>query len=70
MSGVLLEQRDNALVLPSGELWTPPPSAAGILLDRIVPRVCMAPATAVDFDAGPPAHPGPRGAFPFSVRVL
>src|ERR1700760_5150982 len=41
MSGVLLEPRDGQLWLPSGKPWTPPDPA--VPLDRIVPRVCMAP---------------------------
>lgn len=43
MSGVLLQPRDGRLWLPDGSTWTPPASAEGIALDRIVPRVCMVP---------------------------
>lgn len=52
MSGVLLEPRDDGLWLPDGSLWVPPETAEGVPLDRIVPRVCMAPDTAARFDAG------------------
>lgn len=52
MSGVLLEPTERGLVLPTGELWTPPVAADGIPLDRIVPRVCMVPGTADRFSAG------------------
>lgn len=52
MSGILLEPREGELWLPDGSLWTPPESAEGIALDRIVPRICMVPDTAIDFDAG------------------
>lgn len=45
MSGVLLQPRDGRLHTPDGQLWIPPESAAGIPLDRIVPRVCMIPDT-------------------------
>lgn len=40
MSGVLLKPENGRLVLPDGSLWTPP---AGVPLDRVVPRVCLAP---------------------------
>lgn len=45
MSGVLLQPRDGRLLTPDGQIWTPPETAAGIPLDRIVPRVCMVPDT-------------------------
>jgi hypothetical protein len=54
MSGVLIEPRDGQLWLPNGELWVPPDSAAGIDLDRIVPRVCLVPDTYA-FSSGPEA---------------
>lgn len=52
MSGVMLEQRAGSLWLPDGSLWTPPPSSTSIPLDRIVPRVCLVPDMATDWDAG------------------
>lgn len=52
MSGVMLEPRDGQLYLPDASLWTPPESAAGIPLERIVPRVCMLPDSATRFSAG------------------
>jgi len=45
MSGVLVQPKDGQLWLPDGQPWVPPESAAGIELDRIVPRVCMVPDT-------------------------
>lgn len=41
MSGVMLQPREGQLWLPDGTLWMPPTDE--IPLDRIVPRVCMAP---------------------------
>lgn len=52
MSGVLLKPCDGELLLPNGDLWVPPESAAGIPLDRIVPRVCVIPSEAHRFSAG------------------
>lgn len=52
MSGVLLKPENGELWLPGGELWIPPDSAAGIPLERIVPRVCMVPENAHRFAAG------------------
>lgn len=49
MSGVLIQPLDGQLQLPNGELWVPPTTDP---LERIVPRVCMVPGTAIDFDAG------------------
>lgn len=42
MSGVLLRPENGRLVLPDGSLWVPP---TGAPLDRVVPRVCLAPSS-------------------------
>lgn len=52
MSGVLLKPQEGRLWLPDGSAWIPPESAEGIPLDRIVPRVCLVPDTAADWDEG------------------